>query len=113
MKFCVAQTFWVEPHQDVVLGEEKKRNIEVWATINIIKDKMTGWCHILWCIFEKIAKELKLKIQDPKTQLLNVVRTRKNVFPFMWLYSSLFCQTSPRWCSQDSPGRWINFLQNL
>ena len=41
--------------------EEKKRVLEVLATKNFIKDKMTGRVNILWRIFEKTAKKLKLK----------------------------------------------------
>ena len=34
---------------------------KVRATQNFIKDKMTGRVDILWHIFEKIAKKLKMK----------------------------------------------------
>ena len=41
--------------------KKKKRVLEVWATKNFIKDKMTGRVDIVRCIFEKTAKNLKLK----------------------------------------------------
>ena len=40
-----------------------------------MKDEMTGRVDILWCIFEKIAKKLKFKSQNPKThKVINVFR---------------------------------------
>ena len=38
--------------------------IEVWATKNFIKDKITGRVDIVCRIFKKTAKKLKLKSQD-------------------------------------------------
>ena len=39
---------------------------EVWDTKQLIKDKMTGRVDIIWRIFEKIAKKLKWKSQNPR-----------------------------------------------
>ena len=36
----------------------------VRATLNVIKNKMTGRVDIPWCIFEKSTKKLKTKSQD-------------------------------------------------
>ena len=48
----------------------KKRVIEVRATKNVMKDKMTGRVDIVRRIFEKIAKNYKLKSQDPQSTYL-------------------------------------------
>ena len=44
----------------------KKQVLEVWTTKNVIKVKITGRVDIVRCIFEKTAKKLKLKSEDPK-----------------------------------------------
>ena len=76
--------FFSEPSNGNSLQVLKKRNFDpttwrtsrttsrwrltqkVRATQNFIKDKMTGRVDILWCIFEKIAKKLKMKSQEQK-----------------------------------------------
>ena len=52
-------------HQEQHLGDVRPKKFEL-ATQNIIKDKMTVRVNILWCIFEKIAKKLKIKSQEQK-----------------------------------------------
>ena len=40
-----------------------------------LKDKMTGWVDILWRIFEKTAKKVKIEVAVPqKVNLMNVFR---------------------------------------
>ena len=45
--------------------KKKKRIMEVLATIFFVKDKMTRSVDVVWRIFEKIEKKLKLS-QNPK-----------------------------------------------
>ena len=56
---------------------EEKTSYRSWSTTkNVINDKMAGGVDIVWRIFEKIAKKLKLKsVTVPKkAQSFNVFR---------------------------------------
>ena len=61
---------------------------KIRVTQNFIKDKMTRRVNILWRIFEKIAKNLKMKSQERKTSFL--VNLSEN-FPKIWALLLQFC----------------------
>ena len=46
----------------------KKRVIEVWATKNFIKDKMTGMFDLVWRILRKLKKKVKIEVTGPKKE---------------------------------------------
>ena len=51
--------------------EEEQKVIEVWATLNFKKEKMTGTVEILCRILEKIEKKNKLnQNQEPKKHIV-------------------------------------------
>ena len=55
------------------LKKKKKKVIEVWATKNFKKDKIRGRVNIFRCIFEKIAKKVKIEVTGfKKAQFLNI-----------------------------------------
>jgi hypothetical protein len=56
---------------------------KVRATQNFIKDKMNGRVDILWRIYEKIAKKLKMKSQEQKKRrfwLIYLKNVHKSTF---------------------------------
>ena len=56
--FCKKKTFWTNHHQEKVE--------------NIIKDKITRRVDILWCVWKKLQKKLKIKSQDWKVFWVDV-----------------------------------------
>ena len=70
-------------------GEHREQQ----ATQNFIEDKMTGRVDILWRIFEKIAKKLKMKSQEWKNVIFGyfICKLSKNlIFWFLLLQFQLF-----------------------
>ena len=117
MKFCVARTFWVECHLDVVL-----------EVLQVVGSKF---------LFYKTCRDLPLEDSQKLRWLLNKwveFRSQFEIRTFIFLntldYGTLinkeiesisknfdvFCWNSPRCCPQSSPDDgWIriSFVQNL
>ena len=75
----------IQPPRGGELREHLGSTQKVLATQNFIKDKMTGRVDILWPIFKKIAKKLRIKSQERKTSFLvdlseNVLKILKMFF---------------------------------
>ena len=71
-KFCKREILIQLPGEprEQHLGDVRPKKFELhkfsFTTKNFIKDEMTGRVDILWRIFEKIAKKLKMKSQEQK-----------------------------------------------